>query len=289
MYGVAEKNIFSKSRELVDRFKIGETYSVSDIEDALGYKPGGADRKGVLGGDHTDYLVLKITFQKVQDMNHDYYDHIYGSTLFWSSQRNRRFAERCACDGKHDVFIFVRVMFRSDFIYYGRAVPVRLWNSMTDGIPSNVVFEMPEYAQSEWYQHQSIDLSYDHDKFRKDTLDVWKYRASAGEITDPDFLVSRHIKPVSESSPDEIRDATNSLLLTPTLDNLFSRGIITFSDTTGKIILPDDEWHRYSLNKMNVTEELSLNDIPKGTDSYLQYHKTYIYGFESCRNGWMIQ
>ena len=118
MLGIAEKNTNSISNRIVSTFIVGNTYSVSEIENIIEYKPGGAHLKGVLGGGNTDFICLKITFEKVENMNQDYYDHIYRSTLFWSSQRNRRFAEKLVCDGKHDVFIFIRVNFNSDFLYY---------------------------------------------------------------------------------------------------------------------------------------------------------------------------
>ena len=287
MFGVAERNINSTSHEIVSSFKIGETYSVERIEEVLGYKPGGADRKGVLGGEKTDYLVLKITFEKVTEMNDDYQDHIFGSTLFWSSQRNRRFAERCACDKKHDVFVFVRVKFGDDFLYYGRAIPIRMWNSTEKGKPSNIVFDLPEYAESLWFKNsEESKFVYNKDLFRRKSLELWNNHAAVGKVDDSNLLITRHIKPIKESTEKELNDPLNSLVLTPNIDNLFARGIISFSDTNGKIILPKQLDERIALEKMNVCSSLALNDIPNGTEPYLRYHKTYIWGFYCCNDEW---
>ncbi len=290
MMGIAEKNTNSISKRIVEKFKIGEAYPVSEIEGVLGYKPGGADRKGVLGGDKTDYIVLKITYQKVIEMNDKYNDHVFGRMLFWSGMKTRRFAERCVCDGKHDVFVFIRVTFGSDFLYYGRAIPTRIWNSCTDGVPSSVVFDMYEYAQSEWYKYTNKNVfSYSKADFRNDALNLWNNIAAVGNVSDSDLLVTRHIKPIVESTEKEINDPANSLVLTPNYDNLFYRGIISFSPKNGRIILPNDLSWRKQLEEMNITSSDELNTIPTGTDAYLSYHKNYIFGFYNCNHDWKYQ
>jgi putative restriction endonuclease len=44
-------------------------------------------------------------------------------------------------------------------------------------------------------------------------------------------LVASHIKPWSKSNDDEKLDGCNGLLLSPHVDHLFDRGLISFSDT----------------------------------------------------------
>lgn len=288
MYGFAEKYPSSISRQIVDSFEIGQTYSSSDIEKVLGYKPGGADRKGVLGSSDCGYLLLKITFQKQESMNDNYDDRIVGTTLFWSSQNNRRYAERYACDGRHDVFIFVRVTFGSEFLYYGRAVPTRVFHSKVDGVPSKVVFELEEYAKSEFYKSMNeIETNYDMLSYRNNAFDLWDNKSSIGNIHNQEVLVVRHIKPVSESRQSEIIDASNSLILTPTMDSLFSRGIISFSEE-GDIKLPSSVPMRVFLESMDVDERIKIEKMPEGTRRYLKYHSSQIFGYDNCRLDWLV-
>ena len=149
---------------------------------------------------------------------------------------------------------------------------------------------MPEYAASSWYKN-SLDyqISYDQIVFRNESLKLWNYRASVGKADNSSYLITRHIKPIMESTKIEINDPSNSLSLTPTIDNLFYRGIISFSDTSGKILLPPNVEVRSGLEKFHITSDLSLNNLPYGTEKYLEYHKNYIFNFRNCNNDWMYK
>lgn len=285
MAGIAESDAFSVSRRIVDNFKIGETYSVSEVEEILGYKPGGADRKGVLGGKKTDFLCLKVTLEK-NYLNSNYNDHLEGTTFFWSGQNNRRFAEDCIVDGRHDVFIFIRPFFSNSFLYYGRGVPLRMSLSQTKGTPSHVVFDLYEYARSEYgLSVNDYFRSYDREKYRRESLQVWNYRCAANGVNDESLLVTRHIKPIHESRRSEVPDEYNSIVLTPELDNLFSRGIISF-DRSGRIWLPPSVSLRENLRRMHVDTDVRLSQVPDATRDYLDYHNNYVFGFSNYVTDW---
>ena len=288
MKGIAESNPYSVSRRIVDSFKIGESYPISLIEEVIGYKPGGADRKGVLGGKATDFICLKITLEK-NYMNINYNDHIENSTLFWSGQNNRRFAENCVVDGAHDVFIFARALYGNNFLYYGRAVPIRMMLSNVEGQPSHVVFDLCEYAESQWYRDSCMFMpQYDKLRYRRDSLKLWNYRCTVNNVVDESLLVSRHIKPIEESRQNEIPDVHNSIVLTPGLDNVFSRGIVSF-ERNGKILLPDSLELRTDLKKMDIDANMCLKEIPEGTKDYLDYHNSYIFGFKNYNYSWKFK
>ena len=104
-------NIVNMKTNIIDRiiksFKVGETYSRELIEQILMYKPGGSINKGVLGGPNVGYLCLMVTLQKFEN-NKDFTDHIAGSMLFWSGQKDPRSAETAIKKKKGRFFVFVR-------------------------------------------------------------------------------------------------------------------------------------------------------------------------------------
>ena len=92
-----------------------------------------------------------------------------------------------------------------------------------------------------------------------------------------ELLIASHIKPWSKcSTPAERLGAANGLLLTPNLDKLFDRGLITF-DAKFKIRLsprlrPGDAMH------MNVHQSLRLTlRADKDMLPFLEYHNTAVF------------
>jgi putative restriction endonuclease len=66
-------------------------------------------------------------------------------------------------------------------------------------------------------------------RFRKNVLSV-EPRCRLTGVGDPELLVASHVKPWIDCSDEERIDGANGLMLTPTVDRLFDRGLISFSD-----------------------------------------------------------
>ena len=98
-------------------------------------------------------------------------------------------------------------------------------------------------------------------------------------ITNPDLLIASHIKPWRRcETTDERLDGANGLLLTPHVDRLFDRGLISFSDT-GEVLrspaLPGDDLRRLGL------EEACARNAGAFTErqlAYLAWHREAVFG-----------
>jgi predicted restriction endonuclease len=88
-------------------------------------------------------------------------------------------------------------------------------------------------------------------------------------------LIASHIKPWKVSSNQERINPYNSLLLVPTLDKLFDNGYIGF-ESNGKIML-SNKIDQQDWDRINVSTDLRLREVPSETKEYLGYHCEYIY------------
>lgn len=94
-------------------------------------------------------------------------------------------------------------------------------------------------------------------------------------VTDPRFLVASHIKPWRDCNDEEKLDGCNGLLLSPHVDRLFDRGLITFDDD-GFILrstkLPDEIWTAWGLGEINNVGAFSTRQA-----AYLAHHRTMLF------------
>jgi hypothetical protein len=94
-------------------------------------------------------------------------------------------------------------------------------------------------------------------------------------ISDAKLLIASHIKPWSRSSDFEKLDGCNGLLLSPHVDRLFDRGLISFGDD-GTIVrsplVASEIWEAWALDGVtNVGEFTSKQRV------YLDYHRKHIF------------
>lgn len=309
MNGLAESRD-GLARRLVSNLTIGKAYSLGDLAGLLGVKEEAVKRKGVLTRANSDAQLLLITLEKDKYSTPEYVDHIDGSTVFWSGQNRIKSTENNLLNGTHDTFIFIQQRRHSPYLYYGRAVPIRMNISKVIDVPSHVIFDLPEYANmieqrnapalpSDSYV-ADIQVEYGvntprltekeviakirtaQSDYRNRVLTFWDNRCAVTGVDDTKWLIASHIKPWREATNEERVDPRNSLLLTPNFDKLFDRGVISFSPSDGKIILPEQLSMRMwsNLNRLNINEDTHLRKVPDGVGEFLEYHKKYVYNFE---------
>ncbi len=104
-------------------------------------------------------------------------------------------------------------------------------------------------------------------KFRKDLISHWQGCAVTG-FKECRFLVASHIKPWSESEPEERLDPFNGLLLLPNLDKLFDLGFISFEDT-GAICVSKELEEREMLG---IEPHMKIN-LEQPHMAYMEYHR----------------
>ncbi len=145
-------------------------------------------------------------------------------------------------------------------------------------------------------QQREIELSAELQSTTREALvlarrgqGLFKQRVSTFEkfcrITNVDnmtYLIASHIKPWRESNNDERLSAGNGLLLTPSIDHLFDRGIITFSDDGELIVSPIAD--TVSLNRMGVFTEqtVTVGDFNSDQKHFLNYHREEIFLKAGC-------
>lgn len=312
MNGIAEHKD-GMSRILVSKLKIGNTYTLDYIASLIGQQTNALRGKGVITKSGSDFQIFLVTLEKDQWAKSGYIDHLDKCTLFWSGQNKLKSAEEKIQAGTHDTFIFIQQKRRTPYIYFGRAIPIRTLLIWEKGTPSHIVFDLPEYRnyllqQKDVPEQDELskeyltfeddpapyyysDKSTEKDSFtkirlvqnvyRKNVIDFWNGSCSVTGVDETSWLIASHIKPWRESSNKEKVDPHNSLLLTPNFDKLFDRGVISFSPSNGKIILPETQSKKMwaNFNRMHIDEDLKLRTIPKGVGEYLEYHNEYIYGF----------
>ncbi|KAB2969326.1 MAG: HNH endonuclease [Thermoanaerobaculia bacterium] len=91
-----------------------------------------------------------------------------------------------------------------------------------------------------------------------------------------EHLRASHSKPWRDSDNAERLDGENGLLLTPSIDHLFDRGFISFTNAGRLIVSPVA--HRPSLARMGVPidRELDVGPFLPGQARYLEYHRDQV-------------
>lgn len=92
-----------------------------------------------------------------------------------------------------------------------------------------------------------------------------------------EFLRASHAKPWRDSSNEERLDGENGLLLTPDVDLLFDRGLISFENSGKVLVSPVAD--RDAIGRMGITAEMLLNvgAFSQGQKKYLEYHRESIF------------
>lgn len=118
-------------------------------------------------------------------------------------------------------------------------------------------------------------------KFRKDVLLLWNGVCPVTGIDLPDLLIASHILPWQLANDSERLDKFNGLLLSPSIDKLFDKGYISFSNE-GKLLvnknLPED-----TLRKLGIDINKKLYGLHNNHLSYLKLHRS-IFGFPADKS-----
>ena len=98
-------------------------------------------------------------------------------------------------------------------------------------------------------------------------------------VADSRYLIASHMKPWSTSDNRERLDGHNGLLLSPHVDNLFDRGLITFA-TSGKVAVSPNLNPEIS-SRWKLDFDQRGRRFTKGQIPYLEYHQDVIFQSES--------
>ena len=110
-------------------------------------------------------------------------------------------------------------------------------------------------------------------RFRKKLIEYWE-SCPVTKCEDSNLLVASHIKPWSESNNHERLDVFNGLLLTPNIDRLFDKGLISFADS-GELLV-SSFLSKNSTKLFGVHERIKIALNEKHTN-YMIYHRENIF------------
>jgi putative restriction endonuclease len=100
-------------------------------------------------------------------------------------------------------------------------------------------------------------------------------RCRVTNVADPQFLIASHIKPWRDCNDQEKLDGCNGLLLSPHIDRLFDRGLMSFADD-GTVLksskLSPQVWSAWGLD--NIANVGNFNNLQS---TYLAIHRSSIY------------
>ncbi|MDR2333006.1 MAG: HNH endonuclease [Burkholderiaceae bacterium] len=94
-------------------------------------------------------------------------------------------------------------------------------------------------------------------------------------IDHPMHLRASHIKPWRDSDDEEKLDGCNGLLLSPHVDHLFDKGLISFSDD-GTLLLSPALDHAV-LEKWGISPNLNVGHFSSGQSVFLAYHRQIVF------------
>lgn len=109
------------------------------------------------------------------------------------------------------------------------------------------------------------------DKFRKDVLGLWGNKCAVTGIDVLPLITASHIHSWQLSNDVERLDKYNGIPLSPNIDKLFDKGLISFADDG--VLLRSPKLSVLVLEKLGLNEKLKLRCVFKENLKYLKKHR----------------
>lgn len=110
--------------------------------------------------------------------------------------------------------------------------------------------------------------------YRQNLIKKWGGRCAVTGFDRIELLIASHIVPWKDASDFERLDVENGILLSPNVDALFDRHLISFQDD-GNIII-DDSLTDNDLKLLNIKRNMKLSHVSSGMVKYLSKHRKKI-------------
>ena len=107
--------------------------------------------------------------------------------------------------------------------------------------------------------------------YRQQILDKWENKCGVTGSNIKEILIASHIVPWSKSNDRERLDPENGILLSPDIDGLFDKYLISFKGSGGIII--SNKINQDELEKMGIHKNMKLSQVSRGMKSYLSRHR----------------
>jgi hypothetical protein len=106
--------------------------------------------------------------------------------------------------------------------------------------------------------------------YRQEILRKWEGKCSITGCSITEILISSHIKGWSECNEDERLDVDNGILLSPNIDSLFDKHLISFEDN-GSILISEN-LSSDDLEILGISKNIRLK-VDDGMKKYLSHHR----------------
>lgn len=107
--------------------------------------------------------------------------------------------------------------------------------------------------------------------YRREILKKWGNRCPITGSSITNILISSHIKRWSESNNDERLDPDNGILLSPNVDSLFDKYLISFEDDGSMIVSKKLSMNELKFLGIDSNIKIEIND---GMKKYLLHHRS---------------
>lgn len=148
-----------------------------------------------------------------------------------------------------------------------------LQNDSENNLSDKIYEELSQLNLNGESREAVIKVRVNQSIFREKLLQRYSKCCMCG-VSDEAFLIASHIKPWSESEPNEKLDVENGFLMCPNHDKAFDQGWITFNDE-GEIIIS---------NRLKTVDRIFLNinddakvQLTERNKRFLQYHRKNIF------------
>ncbi|MGH1359913.1 MAG: HNH endonuclease [Burkholderiaceae bacterium] len=273
-----------------EKISKGLEYERPQLAELWGYKGFQAISRGVVTPSQTNYIILFVTEEKQASLT-QYNDYLEDGELHWEGEAKHSSDQRIlgANRSNDEIHLFHRKKHHSPFKYLGQ-VKLNEHNLRVDE-PSQFIFtlsnelkvEEPVAGYESEFAGDLVGLEETERNalrtsrigqgvFRDGVFRLWGACAVTG-YSRPTVLLASHIKPWRDSTNIERLDPHNGLLLQPTIDKLFDRGLVSFDDA-GKLIRASS-FTTDELAWLGVDPDASLRRLPERTIRYLRYHREY--------------
>jgi hypothetical protein len=131
-------------------------------------------------------------------------------------------------------------------------------------------------APAQTQRQQKVNVRIGQGLFRTRILD-FEQKCRLTGISNPRLLVASHIKPWRDCTSEERLDGANGLLLTPHVDRLFDRGLISFEDTGEVKVSP--RVPAADLRRLGLADPTnqSTSAFVERQRPYLAHHREHIF------------
>jgi hypothetical protein len=110
--------------------------------------------------------------------------------------------------------------------------------------------------------------------YRQQIMEKWGNKCPVTECDLTMILISSHIVPWSECNDEERLDVENGILLSPNIDSLFDKHLISFQDN-GEMII-SKSLSTEVLNSLGINTKITI-PISEGMKPYLEKHRNRLY------------